>query len=102
LDVEVFAAAALRAVAGEPQSMHEREHVTAAIRAQPQRFRQVALVGDTDLGDLRWTVDEPADLQFIRAVVRRLAERRHEADMAEILRAVRREPSLAEFHGRRG
>jgi spore coat polysaccharide biosynthesis protein SpsF len=102
LDVEVIDATALRAVAREPLDVEDREHVTSAIRAQPERFRQAALMATRDLGELRWTVDEPEDLEFIRALVRRLADRRHEAGLAEILSAVRDEPSLAAFHGRRG
>jgi spore coat polysaccharide biosynthesis protein SpsF len=102
LDVEVVDAAALRAIAAEPLGARDREHVTSAIRAQPERFRQAALISAENLGELRWTVDEPEDLEFIRTVVRRLGDRRHEAGLAEILSVVRREPSLAEFHGRRG
>jgi spore coat polysaccharide biosynthesis protein SpsF len=102
LDVEVIDAAALRALGREPLDAHDREHVTSALRARPDRFRQTALVGAESLGELRWTVDEPEDLEFVRAVVGRLADRRHQADLREILDAVRREPSLAAFHGRRG
>jgi spore coat polysaccharide biosynthesis protein SpsF len=102
LDVEVFDADALRAIAEETPSAYDREHVTSAIRAHPQRFRQATLTCARDLGELRWTVDEPEDLEFIRALVGRLGERRHEASLAEILSAVHREPSLAAFHGCRG
>ena len=102
LDVEVFDAAALRAIGREPLEIEDREHVTSAIRTQPARFPQATVVAASDLGKLRWTVDEPEDLEFMRALVQRLAGRRHEADMAEILSAVRAEPSLAGCHGCRG
>jgi spore coat polysaccharide biosynthesis protein SpsF len=102
LDVEVFDSAALRAVAAERLDAHDREHVTSALRAHPDRFRTASLVSGRDLGELRWTVDEPRDLEFIRMVVGRLGDRRYEAGFAEVLRAVRKRPSLADFHGRRG
>jgi spore coat polysaccharide biosynthesis protein SpsF (cytidylyltransferase family) len=102
LDVEVIDAGALRAIAREPLSADDREHVTSAIRAAPERFRQAALVHEPDLGQLRWTVDEPEDLRFVRALVGRLGDRRYDAGLQEILRAVRRAPSLAGLHGRRG
>ncbi len=102
LDVEVFDAGALCMVAREPLDTYDREHVTSAIRARPGRFPQTALVAECDLGALRWTVDEPEDLEFVRALVRRLGDRRHDAGMAEILSAVHEEPSLAAFHGCRG
>jgi len=102
LDVEVFDAGALRALAGEPLGAEDREHVTPAVRRRCERSRQAALIATENLGELRWTVDEQADLEFVRATVRRLGERRYAAGLAEILAAVRREPSLAAFHGRRG
>jgi spore coat polysaccharide biosynthesis protein SpsF (cytidylyltransferase family) len=102
LDVEVVDAAALRTIAGEPLDAADREHVTSAIRAQPARFRQAAVVSPRDLSELRWAVDEPADLEFARALARRLGRRREQAGLAEILAAVRREPSLATFAGSRG
>jgi spore coat polysaccharide biosynthesis protein SpsF (cytidylyltransferase family) len=102
LDVEVIDAAALRAVAREALESEDREHVTSAIRAQPERFRQAAVLGACNLGELRWTVDDPEDLEFVRALVRRLGARRHEAGLTEILSAIRAEPSLAAYHGCRG
>jgi spore coat polysaccharide biosynthesis protein SpsF (cytidylyltransferase family) len=102
LDVEVVAGAALRAVAGESLDEEDREHVTSAIRSQPERFRQAAMVRECDLGELRWTVDELEDLEFVRVLVGRLGARRYEARLVEILSAVRAEPSLAAYHGCRG
>jgi spore coat polysaccharide biosynthesis protein SpsF (cytidylyltransferase family) len=51
---------------------------------------------------LRWTVDTADDLEFLRRLVKRLGSRRHVASCDEILAAVREEPSLAGFRGRRG
>lgn len=102
LDVEVFDASALRTAAREPLDAYDREHVTSAIRAQPERFPQATVVCACDLGELRWTVDVAEDLEFIRALVRRLGDRSEQAGLVEILLAIRREPSLATFHGSRG
>jgi spore coat polysaccharide biosynthesis protein SpsF len=102
LDVEVVDAGALRELAADSLSGDQREHVTSAMRAQPARFRQATLVAERDLGAVRWTVDEPEDLEFIRAVVRRLGRARYDAGLEQILAAVGRAPSLAAFHGCRG
>jgi spore coat polysaccharide biosynthesis protein SpsF len=102
LDVEVCSAAALREVAAETDDPYDREHVTPALEREPERFRHAALVNDEDLGELRWTVDHEEDLEFVRRVVERLGDRCHVAGMEEILAAVRAEPSLAGFEGRRG
>ena len=99
LDVEVVDADALRAIADKDLSPAEREHVTAAIRSQPERFSAASLRGTEELGRLRWTVDTPEDLAFVRAVVDRLGAERYTAGIQEILCAVRNPPSLAGFGG---
>lgn len=69
LDVEVVAMAALRAAAVEARDPAEREHVTPFVYRRPERFRLSAFRNDEFLGDERWTVDTPADLQWLRDVV---------------------------------
>jgi spore coat polysaccharide biosynthesis protein SpsF (cytidylyltransferase family) len=88
LDVEVVSAEALREAADAVEDPLDREHVTTAIRRDPDRYPAVHLVNDRDLGDLRWTVDTEADLAFVRDVVERLGARRYTAGMAEILELV--------------
>jgi spore coat polysaccharide biosynthesis protein SpsF len=102
LDVEVVACSVLRGLADETDDPDEREHVTIAIRGGPERFPRAALVREEDLGDLRWTVDTAEDLEFLRRLVPRLGPARDRAGLEQILAAVRAEPSLAAFEGRRG
>lgn len=104
LDVEALPAAVLAELDAEVTDPAEREHVTLAARRQAERYGVTALaVADPALAELRWTVDTPEDLEFVRAVVARLGERRHVAPMAEVLAAIRAEPSLAAMPGgRRG
>lgn len=72
LDVEVVAAAALRAAAAEATDPVEREHVTPFVYRRPDRFRLRSLRHDEPLGDLRWTVDTDGDLAYVRGLVERL------------------------------
>jgi spore coat polysaccharide biosynthesis protein SpsF len=72
LDVEVVAADALFAAAAEAADAYEREHVTPFVRRRPERFPQAHLTGLIDRSTLRWTVDYPADLAFVRSVYERL------------------------------
>jgi spore coat polysaccharide biosynthesis protein SpsF len=102
LDTEVFSVEALRATHAETRDPNDREHVTEAIIRQPERFPAARLVHEDDLSALRWTVDYANDLEFVRRVVVRLGPDRHRAGMEAILAAIRREPSLASFQGRRG
>jgi spore coat polysaccharide biosynthesis protein SpsF (cytidylyltransferase family) len=88
LDVEVVSSEALAEADETVSDPVDREHVTTAIRRDPVRFPAVHLVNDENLGELRWTVDDAEDLEFVRSVVERLGERRHTAGMAEILELV--------------
>jgi spore coat polysaccharide biosynthesis protein SpsF (cytidylyltransferase family) len=99
LDAEALDAGTLAMLDATVTDTQEREHVTLAIRRNPRRYGLVALVGEPNLGDLRWTVDTAADLDFVRAVVSRLGSRRHDAALDEVLNAIRARPSLARMKG---
>jgi spore coat polysaccharide biosynthesis protein SpsF len=68
LDVEVMRAAALLQAAREAKDPYEREHVTPYLYRRPDLFAQDFISQDADEGELRWTVDRPDDLEFVRAV----------------------------------
>jgi spore coat polysaccharide biosynthesis protein SpsF (cytidylyltransferase family) len=102
LDVEVFDARTLAWAAEHATDESDREHVTTAIRRRLGGMTTAVVTCDEDLGELRWTVDTEDDLEFVRAVVRRLGGRRHSAGLEAILSAIHEAPSLADFRGRRG
>jgi glutamate-1-semialdehyde aminotransferase/spore coat polysaccharide biosynthesis protein SpsF (cytidylyltransferase family) len=67
LDTEVFSFAALEQAWREAVKPSDREHVTPYLRAG--KFRICNVENDQPLPpDLRWTVDEAADLEFVRQV----------------------------------
>ena len=68
LDVEVFTAGALRRAGAEATSPYDREHVTPWIYGPGTPFRLGALVRSPDLSVFRWTVDLPADFDFVERV----------------------------------
>lgn len=68
LDVEVAAAGALEAAWREAADPYEREHVTPFLYRRPERFRLGHVNSPVDRSNLRWTVDYPADLDFVREV----------------------------------
>ena len=68
LDVEVFARHTLERASREAALPSEREHVTPYIWKHPEIFRLVSIKDDIDRSHMRWTVDYPADLEFVRAV----------------------------------
>lgn len=68
LDVEVFKVAALRAAAAETRDPYDREHVTPFLYRRPERFALAFHHQTAEEGEVRWTVDRPDDLEFVRAV----------------------------------
>lgn len=101
LDVEVVTADVLRKLDRELGPGRRREHVTAAIREHLREYVTCSVPGDTTLAQLRWTVDDAADLEFVRRLVSLLGPRRDLAGLEEILSVVRGEPSLLGFGGHR-
>jgi len=68
LDAEVIRAGALAEAAAEATDPHDHEHVTPFLYRQPHRYRLAGLTQTADEGEVRWTVDCPDDLAFVRAV----------------------------------
>jgi spore coat polysaccharide biosynthesis protein SpsF len=97
LDVEVFTTRALRRASEATTAPRDREHVTLYLKEHPEVFR-LSPVEITDRGlDGRWTVDEPDDLAFVRAVVDALGGR-EDLHWREVLDLVERRPDLARIN----
>ena len=94
LDTEVCSMAALEQAWRQAAEPHQREHVMPFFYENPDRFRSLLLDHEEDLGDLRWTVDTPEDLAFVREVYRRMAPRT-EFGWLEVLNLIRQDPDLA-------
>ncbi len=92
LDVEVMSAAALQRADREAREPHEREHVTPYIYLHPELFTLVSVHSGRPLGELRWTVDTPADLRFVREVMVRAGA---STSWLDVLALVEAEPGLA-------
>jgi spore coat polysaccharide biosynthesis protein SpsF (cytidylyltransferase family) len=68
LDTEVFSMDALTRAKEEARLPSEREHVTPYLHKNPHLFRIAHVTQAKDYSALRWTVDEPRDLTFVRAI----------------------------------
>ena len=69
LDVEVIERSALRVACEESRAAEDREHVTRYLVRHPERFRLRSVrQAAENLAALRWTVDFPEDLAFVRRV----------------------------------
>lgn len=97
LSVEVFSFAALAAAWREDTNPRWREHVTPFIRQHPERFRLLHLTSPHDYSHMRWTVDTPEDLAFVRAVYERLGDPAR-ASWRDVLALHAERPELAELN----
>lgn len=95
LDVEVLRSPILIDAANEAAAKFEREHVTQFFYRRPERFRVIHYKQSRDLSGLRWTVDEPSDLAFVRRVYARLYRSQPDFGMQDVLDLIAREPEIA-------
>ena len=72
LDAEVIRPSALLRADRESSDPYEREHVTPFLYRRPQEHRMSSLSRAPSLAHLRWTVDFPNDLTFVRGVYEQL------------------------------
>jgi spore coat polysaccharide biosynthesis protein SpsF len=94
LDVEIVKASVLLAAAKEAQLAFEREHVTQFVYRRPERFRIENYALAADLSHLRWTLDEPEDLAFIRRVYHALLPKSPRFGFRDVLALLDAQPEL--------
>lgn len=96
LDVEVFSKAVLERTWREASWKSECEHVTPYMR-NPILFRLGCLKHDSNHSGLRWTVDHPRDLEFVRRVYDYLCPA-PSFGLIDILALLREHPELSEIN----
>jgi glutamate-1-semialdehyde 2,1-aminomutase/spore coat polysaccharide biosynthesis protein SpsF len=98
LDCEAFTMAALLAADRDASRATDREHVTLFIRDRRHRFKSQGVVCPLPgLAAERWTLDEPADLEFLEAVAAHLPAR---PSYLEVLGALDAHPELRAINAR--
>jgi len=98
LDAEVMTFAALDATWREANTPVEREHVTPFIISRPERFHRDSVESPVDLSELRWTVDEPRDFEFVTRVYEALYPSNAAFATEDVLALLRREPELMDIN----
>ena len=95
LDVECVSSAAFTRLLALPLTASEREHVTLGIYQRPDEFSLQSVVQQPDLSQLRWTVDVPEDLAFVRAVYDSLYHDNPNFAQADVLELLERTPGMS-------
>lgn len=96
LDTEVFRREALERAWREARLPSEREHVTPYIHKHPELFALGGVTNAVDLSGMRWTVDEPRDLDFVRAVYERAGSEMISTE--EIVNLLQESPDIAKLN----
>jgi spore coat polysaccharide biosynthesis protein SpsF len=95
LDVEAMTFAGLDHVYRVASDPYDLEHVTPHFYRNPSQYSLMALRHLMDLSKLRWTVDYPADLEFVRVVFSKLLSKDHVFRWHEVLSLVQANPEIA-------
>ena len=96
LDTEVFRFAVLEKAWREACLKSEREHVTAYIYKHPEFFQLGVVKNIKDLSTLRWTVDTPSDLEFVRTVYTGFTNEYF--GMEDVLRFIKEHPETVDLN----
>ncbi len=91
MDVEVFSFQSLEEMWKKAKKQHEREHVTAHIRDNPQKFRIANLNNKEDLSGVRLTVDYKEDIRLIEELLKLLPVK---FGFKDIIRVLKKEAAL--------
>jgi glutamate-1-semialdehyde 2,1-aminomutase/spore coat polysaccharide biosynthesis protein SpsF len=99
LDTEVFSFTALERAWREARKDSDREHVTPYLRNSGNfRVRNVANNLGVPLSDSRWSVDDEADLEFVRAIYKTM-NTRAQFGMQDVLSLLEKNPNLKSKQG---
>lgn len=99
LDVEALFRDTLERLHRRAVSAPSREHVTHyVLRERPDLFTLRSVVDTDDNSDLRWTVDEPADLQMVTSIYSALDLGMRDIPYGGILGWLRAHPEVARIN----
>lgn len=95
LDVEVVSVGAWNRLVQQDLTTREREHVTLGLYGRPSEFTLESIEQHPDRSSLRWTVDVPDDLEFVRAVYDRLYHENPRFGQERILELLAANPEMS-------
>jgi spore coat polysaccharide biosynthesis protein SpsF len=95
LDVEVFTRASFLSLQDLSLTREELEHVTLAFHQNVDIFKLANFSGSLDRSNMRWTVDYPEDLEFVRSVYGHFKGQESTFDYEQVLDFLSSKPKLA-------
>lgn len=96
--VEVFSFSCLEKCRKEAKKDYQKEHVTVCVYENTDKFRILSIDDGPDLSGLRLTVDEEADIKFVREIYKRLYREGEVFGLEEVLNVIKEEPELKDIN----
>lgn len=94
LDVELFPTRVLKRLHAEIEDPHWREWFPTYVTNRPEQFRIVNVANESNLSGLRWTLDHPEDLAFVRAVYQGVYQPDKPFRMSDVLDLLDSDPGI--------
>jgi len=94
LCTDVFSYRALVQSNNNATTKLEREHVIPYMKNHPEMFKIGSVENAVDFSQLRWTVDYERDLEFVRAIYKKLYKPNNYFGFKEILKLLEEQPEL--------
>ncbi len=94
MDVEIVKPSALRKLARLKLNTAEKEHVTLGIYLRPSEFTIQNFTSKVDMSGMRWTVDYPEDLHFVRQVFEHFKGREASFGLEDVMDLLTKNPNL--------
>lgn len=94
LDAVIFRFHILEQAWREARLPSEREHVSLFMKNRPERYRIANYEGSPDRSDMRWTVDEPSDFEFVQSVYSHLYPDKPDFGSEDIYHLLEQRPEL--------
>ncbi|MCG2727425.1 MAG: glycosyltransferase family protein [Candidatus Methanoperedenaceae archaeon] len=96
LDTEVMRFDVLEKAWREDLNPAWREHVTSYIQRNPDQFRLYGIMNEVDFSHMRWTVDTPEDIAFVRLIYEHFAH--DHFSWSEVLALLEKHPEWLEIN----
>lgn len=98
MDTEIMSLKALEAAYNHAAESADREHVTAYLYRNPERFRLDSVRFQTDESRHRWTVDTPEDFQLIQKIITELYSTTPRFTLQDVLEVIKKHPEWPEIN----
>lgn len=98
LDVEVFSVESLNKAHINAKLPRDREHVTAYIYTNPDKFKLLGIRNDNDYSDYRWTVDTIEDYKLIEKIIIELYTKKKCFSFNDVLQVLEQNPTWKEIN----